>query len=115
MLAKINRLLKEKDINKVFRRGKSYNCKGIRASSLKTDLTQSRFCIIISSRISKKAIKRNKIKRQIREIIKSMLNKINNNYDIIFIVNSSAILDKKYGEIRELIISSLRGLKIYRQ
>lgn len=54
--------------------------------------------IVVSNKVHKKAVKRNRLKRLYREAVKSNLNKFPNNYWIV-IQPRSLSLDKKYEEI----------------
>lgn len=48
-----------------------------------------RFGFIISTKISKKAVIRNKIKRIMSEVIRKNLNKLKNGYDVLFLIKPS--------------------------
>ncbi len=70
MLSKDNRLKKKKDFEKVFNQGKSYKGRFFSAKVLKTDLKESRFGFIVSGKVSKKAVIRNKIRRLLQEAVR---------------------------------------------
>ncbi len=109
MLPKVNRLTKKKEFENVFKKGKSsYNeIVGIKVV-LKT-VNSVRFGIVISNKVSKKATKRNRIRRQVREIFWLTLNKIKQG-DYVLIARP-AIVKKTYKEIESSIIKNLRKLK----
>ena len=89
MLAKSNRLTKEKDFRRVFRRGKRYETPLFRVyiGEQKESLSSgSRFGVIVSKKVSKKAVDRNRIKRVIRAAIKEYIEKTKGNFDIIIVV-----------------------------
>ena len=69
MIKKENRLNKKKDIENVFKNGKSFYSDSIGIKILKNSLLKNRFCIIISAKISKKSVDRQKIRRRIKYII----------------------------------------------
>lgn len=116
MLKKINRLTKDRDFDNIFNplAGKSRSSydkiTGIRAVANKTEY--SRFGILVGVKISKKAVVRNKIKRQIREIIKENLKNIKSGYDYI-IITQLAIKDKGYQKIEESICGNFKKLGLY--
>jgi len=60
--------------------------------------------IIVSLKVSKKAVVRNKIRRRIREILKP---KDLSGYDLVVITNKD-ILDKDFQEIKKMIDARLR-------
>ena len=100
MLPKENRLKKREDFNNVFKKGKTTAGKLIFLKALKNNLNISRFGFVISVKISKKAVTRNKIKRQLREIIKRNLPNIKTGIDIV-IISRPEIIAKKYQETKE--------------
>lgn len=113
MLKKIHRLTKDKDFDNIFKNGRSsYNkILGIKATA--SQQVDSRFGIVVSAKISKKAVERNKIKRQIREIIRARLDKIKSGYDIM-IISLPDILGKNYQEIEESINRHFKRLGLYK-
>lgn len=85
MLAKKYRLSTNKDIQHVLKRGEIYFSPFLNLKILKNNLKNSRFCIIISTSISKKAVIRNRAKRQLRAIISKNITNINQNYDFVIL------------------------------
>lgn len=116
MLKKTNRLTKDKDFGNVFsplvgRQKSSYdNLTGIKA--IANNLQYSRFGIMVGTKISKKAVIRNKIKRQIREIVRKNLSSIKTGHDYI-IITQPAVKDKGYKEIEESIRGNFKKLRLY--
>lgn len=90
MLKKENRIRKKKDFDRAFKAGRSFFGKIIGLKVVVNDLEYSRFGIIISAKVSKKAVERNRIRRIIREEIKKVIQKINLGKDFVFIVNPEA-------------------------
>ncbi len=106
MLAKTSRLTKENDFKKVFNLGKKITGRFFAAYFLKTP-GKTRVAVIVSNKISKKAVIRNKLKRRMREIIKKNLEGLE--YDIVVSAKLSA-LDQKYSELSEDLSSSLKKI-----
>ena len=100
MLKKINRLTKQKDFDHIYKTGKSSFSATMGIKISRNELKNYRFGIVVSTKVSKKAVERNKIKRQIRTIIKEKQYKTDNNYDII-IITLPTIKGKKYNEIKK--------------
>jgi len=107
-----NRLRKTKEIENAFKIGRSFYNNILGFKVIKNDLEESRFCIIISSKVSKKAVVRNKIKRRIRYIINSDLTKIKKSFDIIVIVNKN-IIDLDFSDLKNSVVDSLKKLNLY--
>ncbi len=111
MLSIPNRLTKDKDFKRVFQKGRSFFSKVIGFKALKNDLESSRFGIVVSTKISKKATIRNRIKRQIGEVIRLNLDKIKTGYDVV-LITLPAIVNKKYAEIEKEVMIALKKLNL---
>lgn len=107
-----NRLRKTKEIEKTFKSGKSFYNNNLGFKILKNNLDESRFCVIISAKISKKAVERNKIKRRIRAIINQDLKQIKKGFDIIIIVTKN-IIDLNFSDLELEIEDSLKKIGAY--
>jgi len=81
VLPKTNRLKKTKDIELVFKKGKTYKEGCLFFKVFKKGLPVSRFCFIASQKVSKKAAVRNRIKRRMREAIRKELPNIKPGFD----------------------------------
>ncbi len=69
MLGKENRLRRKKDFEEIFKKGRSFKESFLVLKILKNNLKVSRFGFVVSQKVSKKAVVRNKIKRRLREIV----------------------------------------------
>lgn len=107
MLPKENRLKREKDFERVFKKGKRFKGRFLFLRVLKSDLSESRFGFIVSKKISKKAVVRNKIKRRLREIIRSKLLDVKGGFDIL-IISLSGIENKEFKEVEEEVDEILK-------
>jgi ribonuclease P protein component len=88
MLPKINRIKKKKDFELIFKKGASFKSPSFILKVLKTSLEYSRFGFVVSQKVSKKAVERNKIRRRLSEIVKKQ--KIKPGLDLVFISLASA-------------------------
>ncbi len=117
MLKKINRLTKDKEFNNVFSpqtgwRKSSFD-KIMGAKAVYNEMGYNRFGILISVKVSKKAVVRNKIKRQIREIISLQLDKMKHGYDCV-IICLPEIKGKEYAEIEKSLIGQFKRMGVYK-
>ena len=114
MLAKQFRLAKEKDFKKIFKLGQaSYTAKIFRVKILANGLAVNRYGIVISSKVSKKAVERNKLKRQFRAAIKEFNEKLVGGFDLVIIVFSAA-LSHEYKFIKSELKKTLLILKLFK-
>jgi ribonuclease P protein component len=112
MFRKKNRLTKTKEIERVFKSGKGFYNNVLGFKVLKNQEDYNRFCIVISAKVSKKAVVRNKIKRRIRSIVENEDKSLKQGFDFLIITNKE-ILDKDFLEIKESIKDSFKVLKVY--
>jgi len=107
MLAKKYRLTKQKDFQVVFRGGKKIFSRFFGVRYQKNDLDNPRFAVVASVKVSKKAVVRNRLKRQTREIIKEQLKDITASSDIIVNILSRSI-DVDYIELEKDLAGVLK-------
>jgi len=106
MLSSKNRLRKKSDINEVFKNGKTVAGRFIFIRIAKNGLKDNRFAFVVSLKVSKKAVIRNKVKRQLREIVKQSLDKssrqakLRQGFDFMIIVKP-LIINKNFQEIKQ--------------
>lgn len=100
MLKKKNRLRKKKEIERVFKEGKSFREDFLILKKIENELEESRFCFVVPQNVSKKATIRNKIKRRMREVIRQMLSKIKSGFDIVLIALPE-ILAENFNSIKK--------------
>lgn len=92
MLKRKHRLAKTKEVRKVFLKGRSFFNPFITIKVLQNIRGFSRFTVIVSTKVAKKAVKRNRLKRILREFIRLRLNKfILGDYSIIIKPKSANI------------------------
>lgn len=89
MLPFQNRLTKKRDIEAVFRHGNFFSFGDISLKISENKLRETRIGIVVGLKFSKKAIERNRVKRQIREIVHARLSEIRDGFDIILMPKKS--------------------------
>jgi ribonuclease P protein component len=91
MIAKKFRLSLKKDFDAILKsRNKFYSYDFVLKYS-KNTLSHSRFAIVISKKVSKRAVDRNTIKRRVSEIIRLNMSSIKNGFDIMIFAKSGAV------------------------
>ena len=112
MLPRQNRLTKERDFNQTFRLGKSCFAKLLGIKAKKNNLANSRFGIVVANKVTKKATQRNKVKRQLREVIHGELKRVRPGYDFL-IIALPAINDQSYEKIEKEVKNCLTKLNVF--
>lgn len=104
---------RNKEFDRAFKLGQSFYSRILGVKAVDNELGISRFGILISTKVSKKAVIRNKIKRQIRAVLHAEMPKLKTGKDLVIIVFPQ-ILDKKFQEIKDFIILSLNKIRLYK-
>ena len=105
------RLTRDKDFKKISASGKSFFSPLFRVRTLPNNLAHSRFAFIVTTKTSKKAIVRNRIKRQVREIVRLKHEGANPGYDIVVTIKTTA-LNKAYQELEKDLLKLLAKAKV---
>jgi len=85
MLPSVLRLKKKKDFERVFNLGHTSSGDFFILKQVSNSLSFTRFGFIVSTKVSSKATDRNKLRRQISEIIRLNLEKIKTGFDVVII------------------------------
>jgi len=102
MLPSKNRILKNKDFQTVFKKGKIFKSRVLSLKYLKNSIGLNRFGFVISNKISKKSVERHKIKRRLSGIIKQISPGLEKGFDFV-IIALQGIKDKTYKEMKKEI------------
>ncbi|MDD3032766.1 MAG: ribonuclease P protein component [Candidatus Pacebacteria bacterium] len=100
MLKRENRLTKKKDFERVYKKGRGIKTDSLFLKILENEQEITRIGIVISKKVSKRAVIRNKIKRRIREIVKK--SSLKPGFDLI-IVTYPQIKEKDFQQLEEEI------------
>lgn len=110
MLKKVNRINKTRDLQKVYRTGKAVHTPALVIKFAEAEKTRTAF--VVSKKVSKKAVERNRIKRALRESMRLMMDKIKLGDYMIVAKNSAA--GYKNNELREQLEYALNKAKLWR-
>jgi ribonuclease P protein component len=113
MLKKTNRITKDKEFDRAFKTGQSFYTKTFGVKAVDNGLGEDRLGVLISTKVSKKAVIRNKLKRQIKAIIQKELPRLKSGKDLVVIVFNQ-ILEKNFEEIKDSLILALKKLRLYK-
>jgi len=113
MLKKENRLRKTKEIEGVLKNGRSFYNSDFTLKIIKNNLDKNRLCVIISAKVSKKSVERNKLKRRVRAIFYSQKELLKSGFDFLFI-SKKGVGIKEFFEVKESILSLFKIAKIFK-
>jgi ribonuclease P protein component len=113
MLPKRNRLKRKKDFQKVLKNGKGLKEDLLVLKMVKNNLLQSRFGFIVGTKVSKKAVLRNKLKRRLRELVREKIEKIKEGFDIVFIAQPG--LEKRdFWQLKDILNKIFLKAKLFK-
>lgn len=102
-LKKNLRLKKKKDIQAVKQKGEIYNTPLFSILYLKNQEKGPKFGFVVSKKIDKTAVSRNKIRRQLAEAVRSLLPEIRDDIYVLFLVKTK-IKKTNFNQIKENIL-----------
>lgn len=74
----------------------------------------SRIAVVVSKKVLKKAVGRNRIRRRLYEIFRGELPRIKESYDIVCIVSSPEVRDMEFSELKENVETMLSSANLYK-
>lgn len=105
MLPRQNRLVRKSDFEKIKEKGAKFQSNLFGLLVFPNEEEFSRFGFVISTKLSKRAVKRNRAKRTLRERVRLLLPNIKPGFDVVFL-GKKALLEVDYPvvdqEIRRL-------------
>jgi len=112
MLARINRLSKQKDFEAVFKNGGWQQNKYLAVRFMQNGQLASRSAVVVSAKVTKKAVLRNKIRRQITETLAQSWSDIKKGQDLVWVAKNQ-IITLEPSAIRQVVQELLRRAKLY--
>ncbi len=100
MLSKDSRIGSPDKIKRLLRSGLEAKSKKLTFRYEESQEELSQFAVVVSGKISKKAVERNKLRRQIMEAIKKELSSLKKSYNMVVIARA---LDASYQELQDNI------------
>lgn len=113
MLPKENRLTKSKDVERAVKAGRSFGTPLLGVRALATGSAASRFAVVAGLAAHKRATRRNRAKRLVREALRLNLPRIRPGYDAVVIIRAGGI-DKTYPEIENALGFAFQKLGLVR-
>lgn len=112
MLKRKNRLKGRKNFELVLREGKTFFSKNLVLKILPIETNEIKFGFIVSKKISKKATKRNKIKRWLREIVREEIKNLKGGFWGILLAKKE-ILETDFWKLKEEVKKTFEKAKLY--
>ncbi len=110
MLKQVNRLTKRKEFGYIYKHGKYSFNSYLTLIYVPTKLKNCRIGFSISKKTGKANV-RNKIKRQLRDIVRLMIGNLNPNYNYVF-VTKPEIVNLNYEQIKYAVTEVISKAKL---
>lgn len=107
MFVQKNRLKKKIDIEKTVKEGRSVFDPICGIRFLKNALPDTRFAVVVGTKVHKNAVSRNRIKRQYREILRLHLDLIKPGFDVVLFTSAKA-LELTYAQKEDRLLAVLK-------
>ncbi len=111
MFSKKHRLAKTKEVKLVIARGRGFFNQYFSVKCLDSKLSVPRFTVVISTKVYKQAVKRNRLKRIIREFFKLSIGQIKSLDYTVMVKPKAAAVEEK--ELMASLQALLESAKIY--
>jgi ribonuclease P protein component len=112
MISKRYRFHSRGGVRYTYQNGKTIRGSKISLVFADNSRNRQRYAVVVSKKVLKSAVGRNRIRRRVYEAIRAELPKVEKPVDCIFIIYSKDILDIDYKEIRSLIHNLLKEANI---
>jgi len=100
MIPKENRIRKNEDFARLFKKGQIFHSKGISAKVGRNKFGLVRLGFVISTKVHKRAVRRNKIRRRLRSIFGKRLEQLKPGLDIAILTRKD-VLDMTFKELEK--------------
>lgn len=108
MLSHLHRFHGHGSLRYVYRHGKKARSPSLGLSYVKNpNRVHSRFAIVVSKKIYKSAVKRNRLRRRIYEIIRLELEQIQKPYDVVITIFTPELLTLEPPKLRQQVLELL--------
>jgi ribonuclease P protein component len=108
MLPADNRLRKTKEIERVWKGGRSFFTPMMQIKGVRNGLPVSRFTVVVGTKAEKSAVKRNTWRRRVRDILRSNLAAIAPGFDIVVYAKKDGI-SADFKDIEKTLTEALKS------
>lgn len=113
MIPKCNRFHGHSSLNYVYKNGQAVRSRKLTIKVVNNPKRQKpRMAVIISKKVLKSAVKRNRVRRQVYAYISNLIPQLNDVYDIVFIITSGELYTENQIEIFNQINQLIDQLSI---
>ena len=98
----------------VYKNGEAFRSRLMTIKAIQnTRRKNARFAVVVSKKVLKSAVGRNRIRRRLYELIRTEQQYMKNNYDVVVIISSSDVRTIPHEELSEIFRSLLETAELY--
>ena len=112
MLSKNYRFHSRGGVRYVYQNGKTIRCPKMSLVFLPNKRGFTRIAVVVSKKVEKSAVGRNRIRRRIYEILRLNLDSIPKKMDYIFVVFNKDVMTMKHSELKKVISDLIKESKV---
>lgn len=112
MLSKRYRFHSRGGVRYTYQNGKTIRGSRISLVFAENSRNKQRFAVVVSKKVMKSAVGRNRIRRRVYEAIRLQLGKITKPVDCIFIIYNKEVMEMEFKELQNLVADLLKEAKI---
>lgn len=112
MLSKRYRFHSRGGVRYTYQNGKTIRGSRISLVFAENTRNKQRFAVVVSKKVMKSAVGRNRIRRRVYEAIRLQRGKITKPVDCIFIVYNKEVMEMEFKELQNLVADLLKEAKI---
>lgn len=112
MLSKRYRFHSRGGVRYTYQNGKTIRGSRISLVFAENTRNKQRFAVVVSKKVMKSAVGRNRIRRRVYEAIRLQLGKITKPVDCIFIIYNKEVMGMEFRELQNLVADLLKEAKI---
>jgi ribonuclease P protein component len=111
MLKKAYRINKNWEFQNIYRKGQGFSSQFFNINLIPNKFDFNRFGIVVSKKVARKAVDRNHLKRQVRDIVNELNKKSDSHYDAIVSVKPQS-LDTDFNKLKNTLEDLFRKANI---
>ncbi len=114
MLSVVHRFHGHGSLRYVYKNGQAIRTHRITVKYVKNSRRKhSRFAVVVSKKVHKSAVGRNRIRRRLYEIVRQELPRIASPHDVVLLVFSSEVMTMPHDELLETVRGLFREAHLY--
>ena len=112
MIARPYRLRTAADFNKTYQRGRSINADAMYIKHYQSHLANSKVAVVVSKKVSKKAVVRNRCKRRVIEVVRKSWQHVLPGHNLIITIKQD-ISKLPAPEVEAIVVDIIKRAKLW--